>query len=155
MPSTSQIYPIGSIYISTNTTNPSTIFGGTWERIQDKFLVCCGSNYTNGSTGGSSTHTHNTADLALTANQMPSHNHSLLRRQQWYYNDTVIDAVTYAIYSWKSGEGTGGNTSYSWYSPGNRDIGYTGSGAVHNHGNTGSTSNMPPYLAVTVWKRVA
>ena len=31
----------------------------------------------------------------------------------------------------------------------------TGGSSSHSHGNTTSTSSLPPYLAVTVWKRVA
>lgn len=27
------IYPVGSIYLSVNSTDPSTFIGGTWERI--------------------------------------------------------------------------------------------------------------------------
>ena len=35
-----KIYPVGSIYISTSSANPSTIYGGTWERYgQGKTLV--------------------------------------------------------------------------------------------------------------------
>lgn len=41
--------------------------------------------------------------------------------------------------------------------------GYTGSGASHSHGNTGSTtpgvtgssSNLPPYKVVYAWERIA
>ena len=62
------IYPVGSIYMSTNNVSPQSFFGGTWERIQDRFLLAAGSTYTAGSTGGSATHT-------LTINEMPSHGH--------------------------------------------------------------------------------
>ena len=67
-------YPIGSIYLSINSTNPSKLFGGTWEQIKDTFLLAAGSTYTAGSTGGSATHT-------LTINQIPSHNHSIRMKE--------------------------------------------------------------------------
>lgn len=62
------IYPVGSIYMSVNNTNPSTLFGGTWVQIKDTFLLSAGDTYNAGDTGGSSTHT-------LTIDEMPSHNH--------------------------------------------------------------------------------
>ena len=37
-----KIYPIGSIYISANSTNPHDLFGGTWEQLKDRFLLGCG-----------------------------------------------------------------------------------------------------------------
>lgn len=152
--SLSELFPIGSIYISTSTTNPSTIFGGSWEQIKDKFLLCSGSTYSNGSTGGASSHYHTTGNCTLTVNQIPSHTHTLVR-QQWYSADTTVSASTGSIYSWKGGTGEGGSTSYSWRRPdGAYDLGNTGGGGAHNHGNTGSTSNIPPYIAVVVWKRV-
>lgn len=66
-----EIFPVGSIYISVNNTNPGTIFGGTWEQIKDKFLLCSGDTYGNGSTGGSATHLHETTAVALTEAQLP------------------------------------------------------------------------------------
>lgn len=48
-------YPVGSIYMSINNTNPSTLFGGTWEQIKDTFLLSAGDTYTAGSTGGEAT----------------------------------------------------------------------------------------------------
>ena len=53
------IYPIGSIYMSVNSTSPSTLFGGTWEQINDTFLLSSGDTYSNGATGGSATVTVN------------------------------------------------------------------------------------------------
>ena len=63
------VYPVGSIYMSVNSTSPATLFGGTWEQIQDTFLLSAGSTYTAGDTGGEATHT-------LTVDEIPSHNHS-------------------------------------------------------------------------------
>ena len=64
------IYPVGSIYMSVNNTNPSTLFADTtWEQIKDTFLLSAGDTYAAGSTGGEATHT-------LTADEIPSHTHS-------------------------------------------------------------------------------
>ena len=66
------IYPIGSIYMSVNSTNPGTLFGGTWSQLKDRFLLGAGNTYTNGNTGGAAT-------VTLTANQMPKHSHTVYR----------------------------------------------------------------------------
>ena len=50
-------FPVGSIYLSVNNTNPGSVFGGTWVQIKDRFLLGAGSTYTAGKTGGSATHT--------------------------------------------------------------------------------------------------
>ena len=115
------VYPVGSIYMSVNNTNPSTFFGGTWERLKDRFLLAAGDTYAAGSTGGEATHT-------LTISEMPRHTHS-------------SKAPIYAR--------NGGNPSmYSGVGSSYPDVvDYTGGGQAHN--------NMPPYLAVYVWKRIA
>jgi hypothetical protein len=50
------IYPIGSVYISVSNSNPSSLFGGIWEEINDCFLLASGSKHTAGETGGSETY---------------------------------------------------------------------------------------------------
>lgn len=72
------IYPVGSIYMSTNSTSPATLFGfGTWTRIEGKFLLGAtdggtgsGASYVAGATGGA-------ASVTLTAAQsgVPAHSH--------------------------------------------------------------------------------
>ena len=62
------VYPVGSIYWSSNNTNPGTLFGGTWAQIKDKFILAAGDSYTNGATGGAAT-------VTLTVSNMPSHKH--------------------------------------------------------------------------------
>ena len=64
-------FPIGYIYLSATSIDPSTYFGGKWEQIKDRFLLTAGSTYTAGKTGGSATH-------KLTVNEMPSHTHQYL-----------------------------------------------------------------------------
>lgn len=64
------VYPVGAIYISASEVNPSVLFGGTWEQVQDRFLLGAGASYQAGSTGGEATHT-------LTIDEMPRHNHEI------------------------------------------------------------------------------
>ena len=66
----SKLYPVGSVYISFNSTDPSTLFGGTWSRLKDTFLLANGDAYAPDTTGGSATKT-------ITTSNMPSHNHSV------------------------------------------------------------------------------
>lgn len=64
------VYPVGSLYWSSKSTNPSTLFGGTWTQIKDKFVLACGDTYkTTGATGGN-------ASIKLTVANLPSHNHT-------------------------------------------------------------------------------
>ena len=59
-------YPVGAIYISTISTSPASLFGGTWEQLKDRFLLGAGDTYAAGATGGEAAH-------ALTVNEMPPH----------------------------------------------------------------------------------
>lgn len=61
-------WPVGSIYLAYNHTNPATLFGGTWTRITNAFLWATTSTGTIGQTGGEQT-------VTLTEAQMPKHNH--------------------------------------------------------------------------------
>lgn len=61
-------WPVGSIYIAYNHTNPGTLFGGTWTRIQNAFLWATTSTGTIGQTGGEQT-------VTLTVDQIPAHSH--------------------------------------------------------------------------------
>lgn len=65
---TKVIYPVGSVYMTFDATNPSSLFGGTWEKVEDRFLLGSGTE-TLGATGGESAH-------ILTVSEMPSHAHS-------------------------------------------------------------------------------
>ena len=67
---TDTIYPIGSLYWSSKSTNPANLFGGTWVQIKDRFVLACGDTYkTVGATGGASS-------VTLSVDNMPKHEHS-------------------------------------------------------------------------------
>lgn len=121
------IYPVGSIYMSTNNVSPQTFFGGTWYRIQDRFLLAAGSTYNAGGTGGSATHT-------LTTAEMPYHNH-------------VVKVSTQESISSDAAWRVAGETAYSDHlvESAIENVKDTGGNAAHN--------NMPPYLVVYMWKR--
>ena len=157
----SGLYPVGSIYMSVNAVNPSTLFGGTWEQIKDTFLLAAGNTYTANSTGGQVSHSHATSDHTLTVEEIPQHNHGFLD----FWNTANGASGTKRHAPALNGDGSGfasgdannrGQTAGVTVSQSNRTI-RTGNsiGQPHTHGNTDEVSNMPPYLAVYVWKRTA
>ena len=119
------IYPVGSIYMSVNSTSPATLFGGTWEQIKDTFLLGSGS-YTLGATGGEATHT-------LTVEEMPTHNHEV--------------PMSFKSASTSTGTRFLANTTQGWWTDDYTESNYMGKSQPHN--------NMPPYLVVNIWKRTA
>lgn len=83
--------PVGYVYLSLDATSPASLFGGTWERIQDRFLLAAGDTYTAGDIGGEAEHT-------LTVLEMPSHSHrSLLYASgsstSFWCNDSVYQSA--------------------------------------------------------------
>jgi len=112
-------YPVGSIYLSTVSTNPATLLGiGTSVAFgAGRMLLGNGGGYTAGATGGAATHT-------LTTNEMPAHTHTTVGGTG---NQNFLDS------------GVVGKSTVN--------TGSTGGGAAHN--------NMPPYIVVYMFNRVA
>lgn len=130
------LYPVGSIYMSVKNTSPATLFGGTWEQIKDRFLLAAGSSYAAGATGGEATH-------KLTVAEMPSHTH--VQNQHRHSMGAIWSDGTGSDSRYVMESKRGTQTRYTAYStPTNQN---TGGGGAHN--------NMPPYLAVYVWKRTS
>ena len=140
----SVIYPVGSIYMSTENTSPASMFGGTWEQIKDKFLLSAGDTYSSGATGGEATHT-------LTVNEIPSHAHA----EKWMAYDGGN------IYSYGLSYGDGGTFWGLNINKIGGGIPLAGATANNNSvdcgevGGSQSHNNMPPYLAVYCWKRIS
>lgn len=129
-----KIYPIGSIYMSVNATSPSALFGGTWVKIEGRFLLGSGGSYSLGATGGEAQHT-------LTIGEMPSHNHTF---NDYFYGYPKID---YRI------------NLDSFYTPLYDKIHPSkipdDNAYTKDSGGSQAHNNMPPYLTVNIWKRTA
>lgn len=149
------IYPVGSIYLSTNSTNPSNLFTGTtWEAYsQGRVLVGNGTSdrsFSAGSTGGESTHTltsNEAAQKSITIGYDGGHSH----------NVTVPNAPNSENYVEK-----GSTTSWQYcsYNTTRNLNGVTTSEGEHYHSVSGENANsahnnLQPYIVCYMWRRTA
>lgn len=123
------IYPIGSIYMTVSDTNPfETIKFGVWEKIENRFLLASSNIHMNGEIGGEENHT-------LSINEMPKHSHKM-----------KYDSIGWTAL--RQSSGTNGILE-------NNTSSYDGQYSTEEVGNGNAHNNMPPYLAVNMWKRIA
>lgn len=131
------LYPVGAVYISVNSTSPASLFGGTWEQIMGRFLIGTGAPEPNddGTSPGSYNYAAGRkggeATHTLTVDEMPRHSHLL------YFGggpeEEPVSAITWSSYD-------------TWQKFG---------GAIESTGGNQPHTNIPPYLAVYMWKRVS
>lgn len=154
------VYPVGSIYMNVNSTNPSTLFGGTWARLEGRFLIGTGTNmrtntnatfgslgvgepaFANGETGGQYYH-------KLGIDEMPEHNHDT--------NDytLVVNKNGVRIPTNMGAKCVGAAEEATNIVPNIKATKNEDGNATGNAGGVKAHSNMPPYLAVYMWKRTA
>ena len=128
------IWPVGSIYLSDNATNPNTKFGGTWVKLSGGFIygstTSSGNTYSTGNGTGTATNSH-----TLTIDKMPKHKHQI--NANWARDKGSAGwGATIANYS----------TGYIFepvhlYS----EMQETGGGKGHSH--------KIPYIACSIWRR--
>lgn len=145
LPNVLDSYPVGAIYISGVSTSPAALFGGTWEQIKGRFLLGTGANEANSTNkwGALSAGAYNAAagekggaaQITLTTAQMPTHSHQF-ERIPITQPEMTTGGNYYAEQSTTVGSLVKTQTTYP-----------AGEGKAH--------SNMPPYLAVYIWKRTA
>lgn len=179
----SSIYPVGSIYMSLNPADPATLFGGSWDKLEDgRVLIGANSTYAAGTSGGSFTHT-------LTTDELPAHSHTgstgaesghthtrgsmeitgyVQTRDDVGYCGQFTDANGAFYADGGAGRGrircTEGSVAerYLRFRASRNWTGSTSGGTAHSHtvsvdttGGSRAHSIMQPYLAVHMWKRVA
>lgn len=155
------IYPVGSIYMSVNNTNPSALFGGTWVawgsgRVPVGVNTSDSSFNTVEKTGGAASHSYTPSGTnsggavqnhTLTVAEIPSHTHQYTLGSRARVS-TQIESLF--------------GTAYTFPAP-EIATGATGGGGSHNHGFTQPTfsgtpatmSHLQPYITCYMWKRTA
>lgn len=134
-------YPVGSYYITHSSASPAELFGGTWRRIESRFLYGCASTGTLGATGGASTHTHG----ALNS------------------NNGTLEALVGSPSGSPQGFAYAASNKNTLINPtyamtGTRNTTLESKTMAHNaaiRGETASGSTMPPYVNVAIWRREA
>lgn len=126
-------HPVGSYYWSTESTDPGTLFGGTWSQVKDKFVLAIGDTYTTITTGGNASHNLDISGIYAKANPTGGGVN--------YQNAGKSFTTNYSI---TGNSGTKGASSQSNSNAG-IDIG----------GTLSSGDNLPPYETAYCWKRTA
>lgn len=171
-------YPVGHVIFSASSTNPSEYIGGTWKQISEgTFIVAAGDSakYRQGATGGEAEH-------VLTVDEMPSHKHGVGigsvgghthtrgtmnitgNISAKAHSDTLSGA--FSVNSGGYGISGGGSKFYhgstismsasqAWTGETSSNGGHTHSVTEQNVGGGKAHNNLPPYLAMYIWQRIA
>lgn len=118
-------------WISDDPTSPAELFGGTWERIEGKFIIGASDTYPAWSTGGSTKKT-------LKVSQLPSHNHRI--NNMCWGGKGLTNTPHPDGYFWVFGRDASAVIANSY-------IGNTGDGEA--------VDVLNPYYSMYIWRRVA
>ena len=121
------VHTVGAVIFSFNDSfSPSALWGGSWSRVTDRFLIGSGGTYSSGVAGGETS-------VTLTVEQIPSHYHALSNANSNFnpsYGFGFLASVD-------------GGEKRAIYDP----TANTGGGQAHN--------NMPPYIGCNIWRKIA
>lgn len=123
------VHPIGSIFLSTDGTEPAELYGGTWEQIKDVFLLGAGDTYPAESTGGSATKT-------IAKTNLP--------------NETINVRTMYM----KGSEGEEFDVVRITYDHSDRTGAFSRTGKTEPLGNGTPLNILPPYYSTYIWRRI-
>lgn len=131
------VYPVGSIYISVNNTNPGNVFGGTWQSFgAGRTLVGFDSSQPEFDTikkiGGEKTHT-------LTPDELARHEHFDVK---WAGYNIGFDSGGVALKL----------TGQDWHG---YDNGQNGKMRTGMAGGDYPHNNLQPYITVYMWLRIS
>lgn len=142
------VFPVGAIYLSVSTTNPSKWFGGTWERLSGGYIYATSDSYNTSSytgTGTQSKDAFTSGSTAITIAQMPSHRHDM---PAYHVNSGAYKAESpelvykdYSTTAWPA-------VAQNW---GQHNV---GGGQGHTHTIPEHSHNIA-YICLICWRRTA
>lgn len=147
------VYPVGTIYRSTVNKSPATFLGGSWTRLQDRFLIGESDDYLPRSTGGATEVTLLRKNLP---NITPSTKDSTTQGSHWhqiYAEWGGSHDLTWGSYQQFAGVSAGTRTEVSEVMKKSGE--HQHSFEVNNYVSQDPVSNLPPYYAVYMWRRTA
>ena len=166
------VYPVGSVYIGTTTTNPSTLFGfGTWERLKGGFIYGANEGFsqsditgtttsstsgtsgsysgTSGSYSGTSGSWNGTSgSTAITSDQMPKHRHTLhigINTPSSLVKGYGLAYTSQTRYPGQFAGDTGGETGGNYMDETGKGEGHTHSIPSHTHSVPSHTHSIPSH----------
>ena len=166
------VYPVGSVYIGTNTTNPNTLFGfGTWERLKGGFIYGANEGFsqseitgtssgatsgtsgsysgTSGSYSGTSgSYSGTSGSTTLTADQMPKHRHTLhigINTPSSLVKGYGLSYTSQTRYPGQFAGDTGGETGGNYMEETGGSKGHTHSIPSHTHSIPSHTHSIPSH----------
>lgn len=158
------IYPIGSYFI-TESSDFNTVakvqdhFGGTWTRVEGRFLY---GSTSAGGTGGSNnaivvSHSHTFTGTQGTTNDTGSHDHFLTSYNnagsKWLSNNSTAHHNNWGVGT--DDQSVTASSSYRTGSGGSHSHTFTPSGTISTEGSSGTNANMPAYRTVFMYRRTA
>ena len=157
-------FKVGDIYLTTNSTNPSSIFlGTTWQKIEGRFLLGTSGSGASKATGGSNAKTITQANLPAVKIQLDSFSLSRGTMEitgDFYTSNYIKYAGSGAFYTKQTGLGGHGGDSGSGYKIGfqaSRSWTGTTNTAQPQTVNLGSGQALditPAYYTVHMWLRL-
>ena len=157
-------FKVGDIYLTTNSTNPSSIFlGTTWQKIEGKFLMGTSGSGASKATGGSNSKTITQANLPAVKIQLDSFSLSRGTMEitgDFYTSNYIKYAGSGAFYTKQTGLGGHGGDSGSGYKIGfQASRSWTGTTNTAqpqtvNLGNGQALDITPAYYTVHMWLRL-
>jgi len=126
-------YPVGSIYTtSVSTFNPNTKWGGTWVKIEGKFLYGSNSTKAVGDTGGNEM-------VTIESRHLPDHTHPYSIHSTSFIEEKLYNSITDTTRLYANGATVSTGNTGGWKSVSTVD----------------QLDILPPYEVVNIWKRTA